>query len=405
MRFRRVKDVPEFSTGVAKGRAGQTLAHRRSTALPYAGRQASLLTFANFVLNNGRIRLDSSLSNQSFRQFFKMVSVQPGHISMHCLGTNHGLFRTYKGPEVPDTTQPAGWASESKLGTWCFSPVVISRIKDEYSCFMVDCNHKLCQSDFDLTSTVGMQPFTVLGGELGSQPIICSRAGTLHIFHVGMDRAIYYKAWDGVNYYPKNGFERLEGCFLDDPAVVSCGEGGVAVFAIGATTGKLHHYQWTEKEGWKLQEDVEGNWSGALSAVSLNDGCWEVFGLDLKGHIIRVSYSKDADGKGTIKRMKLEGSFKTLSVIVSAKNRIDLIALDWNCSPYHKSWDDGDEGAWEHIVGQLRERPWLVCARPGGVCLYSVSFGYVPAVMVRNPSNGAWDGWHFIQGTVIGGVA
>jgi len=56
-----------------------------------------------------------------------------------------------------------------------------------------------------------------------------------------MDRAIYHKAWDGINYHPDEWLELLEGCSLDGIAAVSCGKDELSVFAIGAKTGKLHH--------------------------------------------------------------------------------------------------------------------------------------------------------------------
>jgi len=153
--------------------------------------------------------------------------------------------------------------------------------------------------------TSGMQPFKVLGGQLGREPVACVRRGTIHIFHVGMDRAIYHKAWDGINYHPNEGFERLEGYFLDGIAAVSCARDEVSVFAIGVKTGKLHHYRWTEEEGWKLQENIPGEWGGSLSVATLKYKCWDLFGLDLKSKIIRVSYSKDADGKKQLPSMFL----------------------------------------------------------------------------------------------------
>ncbi|KIJ42698.1 hypothetical protein M422DRAFT_254139 [Sphaerobolus stellatus SS14] len=337
-----------------------------------------------------------------------MVSVQPGHIAVHILGTNHGLFRTYKGVNLPDTTQPGAWGSEVQLGTWCYSPYVISRIQDEYSCFLVSESHELCQSDFDQTTSVGMPAFRGLGGQLSSPPFACNRkaSGTLHIFHVGMDKALYHKAWDGINYYPEGCWERLEGKFLDGGAcaAVSCGDDEVDVFAIGATTGKLHHYHWKEGAGWKLEEDLPGYWWGDVAVVSPENGKINVFGVDDSSQIHRVVCSKENE-KWKYEHERISGHYKTVSAITSAPNCVDIIALDYKCAPYHKRWEQDDESAWEHIDGALKERPWLVCARPNGVCLYSIAFNGTPCVKVRDPNSGGWAGWFFIAGTAIGSIA
>jgi hypothetical protein len=229
-----------------------------------------------------------------------MVSVQPGHISIHCLGTDHRILRHYKGPENPDTVQPPSWANipeEAQKGTWCYQPFVISRVLNEYSCFLVNDKHQLVQTNFDLTMSHNMDPIVILGGRLKAQPFVCNQAGTLHIFHVGMDHALYHKIWDGAAYFPSEGFERIGGVFKEHVTATSTSQNQVSLFAIDAETGLLKHYKWKKGRGWYKEAHIPGSWAGALSAVSAKEGQWDLFGINVESAINHVS-NQEAQKEG-----------------------------------------------------------------------------------------------------------
>lgn len=226
-----------------------------------------------------------------------MVSVEPGHIAIHALGTDHRLLRHYKDNPVPDTSQPPSWAGvEGPHGQWCYQPIVISRVHDEYSCFLVNNDHHLVQSNFDQTMSSNMDAYIDLGGKLRGPPCVCNRHGTLHIFHVGLDHALYHKYWNGMDYTPEEGFERIEGLFRDSLAAASSGPNEVSVFAHGAASGSLHHLKWIEGKGWHKEEDLPGIWAGALSAISDQQGHLDVFGINENSAVNHVA-CRPSEGK------------------------------------------------------------------------------------------------------------
>ena len=203
------------------------------------------------------------------------------------LGTDHALYRKYKDSENPDT-QWIPWYRQG--GTWTQDPVTIKRVLYEVDIFMVDTNHSLQQASFNFM-VGGFSPWKNLGGKLIGPPAVANRNGTIHIFHIGADYALYHKAWNGVRHTPEEGFERLSGTFIHTPAAVSAGAAEVSVFAVGLTDGRLHHYHWKSGPGWDPIEELPGTWVGTPSAVSHQEGSWDVFGVAAtEATINHVSY-------------------------------------------------------------------------------------------------------------------
>ena len=61
------------------------------------------------------------------------------------------------------------------------------------------------------------------------------------MFGVGLDRAIYHKAWDGSAWRPSlTDWERFGGAFTSDPVAVSSAPGRLDVFAFGLDRGLFH---------------------------------------------------------------------------------------------------------------------------------------------------------------------
>ena len=213
-----------------------------------------------------------------------MVSVVPKHMAAFILGYDHSLYRKDKGENVPDTQWP-GWSAVG--GTWIGEPVTIKRIDGEGDIFMTDINHSLNHSIFNAGQ--GLRPWKNLGGKLYGPPAVANSKGTIHIFHIGHDRALYHNSWNGTDY---TEFEKLGGVFMHTPAAVSVGQNSVSVFAVGLTDGLLHHYQWKSDSGWAPVEKLPGLWAGTPSAVSDQAGCWDVFGVNTNRMINHVSDRK-----------------------------------------------------------------------------------------------------------------
>ena len=56
-------------------------------------------------------------------------------------------------------------------------------------------------------------------------PAVTNSKDTIYIFHIGADYALYRKVWDGVQYTPDQGYDRIGGTFIHTPAAVSAGAG------------------------------------------------------------------------------------------------------------------------------------------------------------------------------------
>ena len=221
-----------------------------------------------------------------------MVSVIPTHIAAFILSTDSALWRHYKADGAPDTAWPPAWYREVTNGIWIREFVTIKRIDGEVDIFALDVNHSLNQSNFNFLSDHGMRPWKNLGGKLVTVPAVANSKGTIHIFHIGTDHALYHNSWDGTTHTP---FEKLDGIFAHTPAAVSAGEKEVSVFAVGLTDGLLHHYHWSSRSGWAPVEKIPGIWAGTPCAVSDSDGSWDVFGVDPSGNINHVSDRKPSD--------------------------------------------------------------------------------------------------------------
>ena len=160
--------------------------------------------------------------------------------------------------------------------------------------FMVSLRGSLKQSNFDLENTGDLGPWKNLGGELTGPPAVTKReGGILHIFYIGTDHALYHKAWDGVVYTPAEGFEKLEGEFINTPTAVSTGPDDVWVFAIGQNN-RIYRYHWQSAAGWSAKEELPGHWVKFAKAISARPGSIDVFGIDASqgGNITHISSSE-----------------------------------------------------------------------------------------------------------------
>jgi hypothetical protein len=114
-------------------------------------------------------------------------------------------------------------------------------------------------------------------GNFASDTAVTSwSANRLDVFGVGLDFAIYHKAWNGISW--SSDWDNLGGGFTSPPAVISWGFEKLDVFGIGTDSAMYHlalqgtwGQQW-ENLGW-------GPFKTAPVAVSWGSGRLDVFAM------------------------------------------------------------------------------------------------------------------------------
>ncbi|KIJ46173.1 hypothetical protein M422DRAFT_46242 [Sphaerobolus stellatus SS14] len=330
-----------------------------------------------------------------------MTSPAPGQMKTFCLGYDSQLYWKKNTPGN-DSAWTKPWNVLSCPGhLWMYEPVSVSRIQNETSVFVVDLNgHGLCQLNFNPGAPDTVTPLKILGGCLPGVPAVTkSKGGVVHIFHVGTDHCLYYKSWNGVAYTPSEStYESLGGTFRDTPAAVSAGKGEVSCFAIGHLDGRLYHYHWTEESGWAKPEKLPGLWGGSLSAVSNQDGHWDVFGIDINGHVNCVS-----NRKGTISLSEVpSGPFLTVDAVTCHPDHIDLIVKGLNNSVFHRRCVKGTWSGWQDLKVQTAYRPTPISHSPGALSVLVIGMDSILYVRVRDATYGDWSdaGWVANEGAL-----
>ncbi|KIJ42699.1 hypothetical protein M422DRAFT_48119 [Sphaerobolus stellatus SS14] len=329
-----------------------------------------------------------------------MVAYAPQLMRGFGLGYDNALWSQRNNP--PNDVGWTGWGQVTPGRQFVYDPVSVSRIQNEASAFVVDCNgHSLQQLDFKGDAP---QPIRDLGGCLTGPPALASsKGGLVHIFHIGTDRGLYYKSWNGTAYTPGQAeYQKLEGTFRDVPAAVSAGEGEVSCFAIGQLDGCLYHQKWTQKGGWEKLEKLSGLWSGSLSAVSDQEGNWDVFGLDLNGKINRVSNRK---GQATFSTVT-SGPFLTVDAVCCNPGCFDLVTTGLNNSVYHRRCTNGSWTGWQDLRLSVAHRPTPVSHSPGALAVITVDMASITHIRVRDAQYGDWSdaGWISIGGMICARV-
>jgi hypothetical protein len=336
-----------------------------------------------------------------------MVSLAPKRINAFVLAPDHSLHWTYKDPA--NDTNWAGW--HQNAGKWIYEPVTISRVTNHLNAFMVAEDHSLEQAEFDLVEWGDFGPFSSIGGKLIAPPAVTNRQGTLHIFHIGEDRALHHKSWDGKTYKPPGKeHERIGGTFTHTPTAVTTGPSEVSVFAVGHHDNALYHYHWkAESQQWRA-EKLPGHWADSPKAISDQPGHIDVFGLDTNGNILRVSlsmlynclqrrYAKFLSIAGNGRHSDLEtihGKFHGTNAISPQPGRLDLFALDTSNVPHHKEWKNGAWTDWVSMGGILVQPPTPVSHSPGALTLLGLGTDTGLWFNVRNIGNGQWEGWKYL---------
>ncbi|KAF8508481.1 hypothetical protein JB92DRAFT_583484 [Gautieria morchelliformis] len=326
-----------------------------------------------------------------------MVSLAPKRINAFILAPDHSLHWTYKDPA--NDTNWAGWHQNG--GKWIYEPVTVSRAMNYLTAFMVAEDQSLHQAHFDLVQWGDFGPFNNIGGKLIAPPAVTNRKGTLHILHIGTDRALHHKSWDGQTYTPAGKeYEKLDGAFTHTPTAVTTGPSDVSVFAVGHQDNALYHYHWHVDSRWSKSEKLPGHWAESPKAVSAQPGHVDVFGIDSEGNVIRVSFQNGRhSGLETI-----HGKFHGINAVSPQPGVIDIFALDASNVPHHRRWQGRAWQAWESMGGILVQPPTPVSHSPGAVTLLGLGLDTGMWFNVRNIGTGKWEGWKYLGARSISRV-
>jgi hypothetical protein len=110
----------------------------------------------------------------------------------------------------------------------------------------------------------------------------------LDIFGIGIDRAMYHRAWDGSAWLPSPAdWESLGGAFTSSPAVVSWNHDRLDIFGLG-TDGAMYHKAW-DGNAWLPSptewEPLGGAFTSPPAVVSWDHDRLDIFGLGTDGAI------------------------------------------------------------------------------------------------------------------------
>ncbi|HKQ92216.1 MAG TPA: hypothetical protein VJZ77_16270, partial [Blastocatellia bacterium] len=149
--------------------------------------------------------------------------------------------------------------------------------------------------------------------------------GRLDIFGVGLDKAMYHKAWANA-WYPSTGWEPHGGGFTGQLAVESWGINRLDIFGVGLDKAMYH-------------KSFENIWQQVA---------WEHLG----------------------------GQFSSQPVVASwGGRRLDIFGLGSDQVIWHKAWDNvwlPSQSAWESLGGQFISAPAVASWGPGRLDIFSV---------------------------------
>lgn len=100
----------------------------------------------------------------------------------------------------------------------------------------------------------------------------------------------------------------------------------------------------------------------------------------------------------------MPGQFKTVDAISCVPNEIDLLVHGYDSTVSHKFWKDGSWEGWEHFVGEVRGRPWLVYNQRS-LIVYSKGYNHRGLAKVKDYKTGTWSNWIQIEGILLFSVA
>jgi len=290
------------------------------------------------------------------------------------------------------TPSMTGW---DRLGGLCGSTPCVAARGALLDVFTVGDNdgvlyHKQWDGQQWLPSETG---YDNLGGACIGDPCVATWDSTrLDIFVVGSaDSALYHKAWNGQAWVPSNtGWESLGGQFANQdgpqvvlrssPCVASWGPNRLDVFGVGVDTA-IYHKAWDGQQwqpsvtGW---ENLSGQCSSYPCVVSWGPNRLDVFVVGAQDNAL---YHKAWDGNQWSPSQtgwdRLGGACvpNWLPCAVSwAPNRLDIFVVGvQDGALYHKAWDgqqwSPSQTDWDRLGGACKSAP---CAVQRGVGLLDI---------------------------------
>jgi hypothetical protein len=252
-----------------------------------------------------------------------------------------------------------------------------------------------------------------LGGPAASNPAVVSWSpNRLDVFMVGNGRELMHKYWDGANWGPAAGWEQLGGVLTSPPAVVAWGPNRLDIFALG-TDRQLFHKWWDgsawgpSQTGW---EPLGGILIGPPAVVSSDPSRLDVFALGTD----RQMWWKRWDGAGwkpsPTDWWALGGTFRSMPAAASwGPGRRDLFGVGADGQMLHKAFEAQrtsfstdrwpPAGYWEELGGAFTSRPSVVCWGPDRLDVIAVGND---AGMWHKSWDGDWrpsaKGWESLGG-------
>jgi hypothetical protein len=245
-----------------------------------------------------------------------------------------------------------------------------------------------------------------LGGILlGTPKAVSWASGRLDLFHIGTDRALYHKWFDGAWGPSHDGWERMGGVFVSDPTVCAWGPNRLDVFGVGMD-GALYH-QWWDGSGWG---------PSPTSFENLGGGVWgQPYAVAPANNRLDV-YAIDRDGKLALRRW--DGTtwqpWRTLGddqvfypTAVAGGGKVDVFCVGAGGNVLHKHWDGTQwlpsDTTYEDLGGACWDAPSAI-VDSGAVEVYVR--GTDNNVYVNTlPAGGAWSGWNGLGGSALGDPA
>ena len=231
-----------------------------------------------------------------------------------------------------------------------------------------------------------------LGGTWNSPPTAVSWGpNRIDLFAIGTDNSMYHKAWDGSAWSPSSpdSWEQLGGSWSSPPAAVCWGPDRIDLFALGFDSA-IYHKAWNgaawlpSPTAW---ERLGGTWNSAPAAVSWGPDRIDLFTLGTDNAL----YHKAWDGTGWSPSSpdiweQRGGIWNCPPAVVSwGPNRIDILAVGTDSAMYHQAWDGDAWSPWKPLGGTFTSSPAAICWGPNRIDLFAIGTD-------NSMYHKAWDG-------------
>jgi len=239
-------------------------------------------------------------------------------------------------------------------------------------------------------------------------PAVAWGPNRLDVFAVGLNRAVYHKAWTGSAWSPSTtGFENQGGTCITPAEVVAWGPNRLDLFVLG-TNSALYH-KWWNGSSWGPSLTGYENLGGACATpprvVSWGPDRLDIFVLGMDSALYHKWYGSSGWGPSLTGYESLGGSCLGIPKAVSwGPNRLDVFVLGTNHGVYHKAY--GSSGwtpsitGYEYLGGVCASSPECVAWGPNRLDLFVL--GADSAVYHKAWNGSAWTpsitGWEFLGG-------